>query len=482
VGHDGPVPWRWVTPATPGRSHYGGKMATLAGAMRKPFMPWQSHVGRVASEIDPDTGEWAYQTIVLSVQRQAGKTTLMIPSNLHECMREPDSYCWYTAQTRQAARDNFLRDVKPLMRSALSKLVKLRKSNGSEGLEIPANGSEYRVFTAGSDELHGKTNRRATVDEAWAYDALAGIQVTQAIVPSFTTTAGQLWVVSTAGTAESVWLDEWVKKGRAAVESGQRTGIAHFECAIPPDTDATDLLKPGPKRDALIRLVLDNHPGRGHTLKQSALLAALSQMDPWEWARAYGNLWMPTAENLISASDWVDCTDRRDPLPMPPKGRAALGFDVDPDDAGAVVCAAWHDEDGIPCLSVVQSGQDTSWLVPRLDGLDHDWLPAGTGFNDYGPSGVAADAARRAQIPVSGLSGHEYATACAAFKKAIADKAVRVQPSIVLDTAIAALARRRLGDAWVWDRRTSAGSIAAVVAATVALWTLEHAPPRFEVG
>lgn len=174
----------------------------------RPFMPWQRYVSRVASEIDPDTGEWAYSTVVLTLQRQGGKTTLMVPSSVHECLRCPDSYCWYTAQTRQAARDNFLRDMKPVMRSKFSALTKLRRANGSEGLELKHNGSEYRIFSPGSDELHGKTNRKVTIDEAWKFDALAGIELMQGIVPTYTTTAGQTWIVSTAGTKESEYFLE----------------------------------------------------------------------------------------------------------------------------------------------------------------------------------------------------------------------------------------------------------------------------------
>jgi hypothetical protein len=485
VDHQRSVPWRWATAPTPGRRHYGNKIGMLAAAMGRAPMPWQRDIARVATELDPDTGEWAYSTVVIHIQRQAGKTTLMIPSNLHECLRNPDSYCWYTAQTRQAARDNFLRDVKPLIRSRISALVKLRKANGSEGLEIKANGSEYRVFSPGSEELHGKTNRRVTVDEAWAFDWLAGLELMQGIIPTFTTTAGQVWIQSTAGTAESEFFLDWIVKGRAAVEAGRNTDIAYFECSIPPDSDPQDLAKPH-MRESFLKLVLDNHPAYGHTLKVSAARAALLQLDPGEFARAYGNFWTPDAElPVLSASDYTTCTDKRPPQlwAMPVPGAVALGFDVSEDDADHAIVAAWIDPDtGTLTLSVVAVEAGVAGLIPRLVDLIDEWEPVGIGYNDYGPAAAAGDEARRAGLPVTGLTGQKYATACAALKSAIGRHAVTIQPDPALTGAVSGLSRRNLGEAWKWDRRASGKSIATVVGATVAKWTLEHAGPAFEVN
>lgn len=483
--HERAAPWRYATAPTPGRRHYGNKISMLATACGWPPMPWQRDVSKVATEIDAETGEWAYSTVVIHTQRQAGKTTLVIPSNLHECLRHPDSYCWYTAQSRQAARDNFLRDIKPLMRSKIAPLFKLRKANGSEGIEVKPNGSEFRVFSASTDELHGKTNRRVNIDEGWAFDWLSGLELMQSIVPTFTTTAGQIWIYSTAGTAASEFLLDWIAKGRTAVSEGKRSGIAYFETSIPADADPQDLAKPA-LREPFIQMILNNHPAYGYTLKRSALYAALDQLGPAEFCRAYGNFWTPGADlPPLSPTDVWECQEKRDPAlwPTPALGEVALGFDVAEDDAEAAILAAWADPaTGMPTVAVVACEPGVRWLIPRMLQLRDDWEPIGFGFNDYGPAAVAGDQARRAGLPVTGLTGHVYATSCGALRSAVGQHAVTIQPDPALTAAIPRLARRRLGEAWVWDRRASHGSITTVVAATIAKWLLDHAPPAFEVN
>lgn len=484
-GEHRPVPWRYATPRTPGRARYGRAIGTLSAAIGTLPMPWQQHISDVGSEIDPDTGEWAYHTLVVTVQRQAGKTTWTTPFHLHECMRVPDSYCWFTAQTRQAARDTFLKAMKPVMRSKLKPMLKLRRSNGSEGIEILPNGSEFRVFAAGTDELHGKTNRRVTIDEPWSLSDLDGAELMQAVVPTFTTTAGQLVLISTAGTAESVFLWEWVQKGREAVRRGDRTGIAYFECSIPADSDPADLNRPGrPElRDKFIDLVLANHPAHGFTLKKTALYAALSQMSPGEWCRAYGNLWTGSAETVI-VSGAFQAALRPPEAPLPEDGhRIAYGFAVGEDGADAAIAAAWRDDDDVRWCAILAAEAGSAWLPARLADLNDRREGVGFGFNDHGPSAVAADRIARAGIPVSGLSGSQYATACAELKTTIEtenQEDLRLIDDPALQAAHLAAARRRLGDGWVWDLRNSTATIAPLVAVTVALWTLDHAP-AFEV-
>ena len=66
---------RYATPRNLARPTDGGKEARIAEALGTPFLPWQRMVSDVFGEIDPDTGTYYYDTLVLTVQRQAGKTT-----------------------------------------------------------------------------------------------------------------------------------------------------------------------------------------------------------------------------------------------------------------------------------------------------------------------------------------------------------------------------------------------------------------------
>src|SRR5262245_30403637 len=87
------------TPA-PARPSYGPAVGRLAEVLGWPPMPWQRQVLDVALEIDPSTGDWCYPTVCLTVQRQAGKTSLFGPAALHRCLLSTDQRVWYTAQKR----------------------------------------------------------------------------------------------------------------------------------------------------------------------------------------------------------------------------------------------------------------------------------------------------------------------------------------------------------------------------------------------
>ena len=434
-------------------------------------MPWQAQVSDTAGEIDPFTGELAYSMVVILVQRQAGKSVLVNTTGAQRCLTGPDLGCWYTAQSRNDARDNWLTIAKRIRRSPLRPPVtKIRESNGSEGITFP-NGSFYRIFAPSEESLHGKANAFACVDEGWAFDDIRGDELVQAIVPTFTTVAGQLWVVSAAGTASSTWLMGLRDAGRAIADAARTTGLAYFEWGIDDDVDPTDLAA-----------VAAAHPANGHTLRRQALADAAIQMKPGEFARAYGNRWTGAVERVIPAMLWNQAADESTPLAA--RGYLALAFDVGEHGADAAIVAAWRDKAGLAHVELLDVREGTSWLVPRLAELVSKLGPRLVVYDRFGPAVAAGDAVTRSGIDTHGTTTDEYVTACASFYEQIVAGAVRIRPHPALDAAAAAAARRSVGERWAWARRTSTQSIAALVAATLAVWGFDHAPPppgRFKV-
>jgi hypothetical protein len=207
------------------------------------------------------------------------------------------------------------------------------------------------------------------------------------------------------------------------------------------------------------------------------MLAALEMLGPDEFARAYGNRWVSTTARVIPLASWRAVQDPD--APMPEVGRVAFGFDVAVDRSDAAVAAAWRDEAGVAHLEVADRRDGAGWLVERIPELIEKWRPRATGHDAAGPALDIADALRRAGVDLGeGLKAREYAAACSGLLEAIVSDppAVRVRPNTELDAAAAAAARRALGDAWAWARRQSTVSIATLTAATVALWTWDHAP------
>lgn len=427
-------------------------------------MPWQRQVADVATEIDPSTGEWAYATVILIVQRQAGKTSIIGSTGVHRAVTGTDRGIWYTAQRRQDARDNWLPVTKRLSRSPLADMSKVRLSQGSEGITFPT-GSEYRIFAPVADALHGKPTDLVTVDEGWAFDEIRGDELTQAIVPTFATRPGQMWILSAAGTAASTWLLGLRDTGRAMVEAGRRDTIAYFEWGIDDQVDPTDL--------GAVALA---HPGYGYTLRPAALVQAAATMKPGEFARAFGSRWTGAAERAIPALLWMSAAAPGVELPTGPGGMA-VAYEVGWNGEDAAIVCAWRDGAGRAQFELADARPGTSWLVPRLLEIEVTRRPRAFAYDRYGPAVAAGDAAERAGLAQLATTTDQYVTACAAMLAGLVDGTVRYTPHPALDDAAGAAVKRPVGERWAWGRRASTSTIAPIVAATIALWAYDHAPP-----
>ena len=487
---------RFATPRTPERPSFGAAIAAVAEALGKPLQAWQRQVADVGTELVPDpTGRilvggvrhtWAYTTVVVHVQRQAGKTTLLGPKNLHRCLTVDGAKTWLTAQTRQDGRDTW-RDVAELVgRSPLAGIVTVRRSNGSEELAVPATGSSFRVFAPTEDALHGKANESVDVDEAWAFDGPQGLALQQAILPTFTTTGGQLWLTSTAGTGASTWLRSYVERGRAAVEADQRSGIAYFEWSLTPADAATvtealaELQRAGYKLDdrldqlldQALDLVLAAHPGR-YVRRQAVRDAALT-MPAGEFLRAYGNVWTLTSDRVIADHSWTGCRDAQ--LAPPEAGDLSLAFAVPLDRSLVTIAGSWRDQAGRPVVDVLDT-VPVALAVERIEQLAARWRVRVVGYDKAGPAlDIADELQRRGKVQLQGTTMREYASACSQLLQLVNDQLLRHRGTAALDQAVANAAKREVGDVWLWSRRSSAGSIAGLEGATVALYVHDHRP------
>jgi hypothetical protein len=451
------------TPRTPSRDTFGSHVAGLAAEMGKPFMPWQQHVANVALEVDPVTRRFVYKLVVVTVPRQSGKTTLFGVVLDQRALRTPDARAWFTQQTQKDAVDWLLNEHWPMLRP-FAKGLELRRAAGSEHIRWLRSNGLIRPFPPNPGGLHGKTSDIVVVDECWSFDPVRGTQIDQAIVPTQATKPNaQVWKLSTAGDANALWWLGTVEAARAAAQAGRTEGVAYFDWSCPDDLDPAD-------RGSWPLF----HPAYGRTIGADAMDAALAMLGPDEFARAYGNRWVSMVARVIPVQAWRDAQDSG--APMPQSSSVALGFDVAVDRSDAAVAAAWRSPDGVAHLELADVREGVGWLVPRLGELATRWRPVATGYDPLGPAADVADVLARGGRPPEPISGRDYAAACAGLLDALVERTVRVRPDPALDAAVAGAARRQVGDAWVWGRRQSATSVAALTAATVALWAFDHAP------
>jgi hypothetical protein len=425
-------------------------------------MPWQMHVADVGLEVD-EAGRFAYKAVNVTVPRQSGKTTLDGAVMSHRALIIPRGRVWFTMQSAKDAVDWLTNEFWPLL-SPLGGEVRLRRMAGSENVRWARSAGLIRPFPPNETGLHSKISDLVVVDECWAFDQMQGMAIDQAIVPTQATRPNaQTWKVSTAGTARSTWWLGTVEAGRAAVEAGRAAGVAYFEWSCPDDLDPCD-----PASWPVY------HPAFGRTIGPESMQAALDQLGPDEFARAFGNRWVSTLARVIPIEAWRRAAEEPAELPA---GGLALAFDVAVDRSDAAIVACWRDPAGLH-VEVADHRPGAGWLADRLQELSERWRPAVIAYDQAGPALDIADAATRAGLELLGLKAREYAAACAGLLEALcADSpAVRYRPHPALDAAAAAAVRRPLGDAWAWGRRQSSGSLAALTAMTVAVWAADHAP------
>jgi hypothetical protein len=427
-------------------------------------MPWQEYVAEVALEVD-EAGRFAYQLVLVTVPRQSGKTTLFGAVLDHRALVVPRARCWFTQQSGKHAVDWLINEHWPLL-AAFAPKVHLRRAAGSEHIKWLPSGGLIRPFPPTPDGLHSKVSDLVVVDEPWAFDPVRGTQLDQAIVPTQATRPNaQVWKVSTAGDASSTWWLGSVEAGRAAVRAGRTAGVAYFEWSCPDGLDPGDAVS-WPRY----------HPALGRTIGAESVQAALDQLGPDEFARAYGNRWVSTVARVIPLEAWRRAGEN--PAALPEAGGVALAFDVAVDRSDAAIVAAWRDEGGIAHVEVADQRPGVGWLAERLGELVERWRPVAVGYDAAGPALDVADVLERSGMVLVGLKAREYAAACAGLLEALCapEPAVRYRTHPALDAAAHGAVRRALGDAWAWGRRQSSGSLAALTAATVAVWAFDHAP------
>lgn len=395
-------------------------------------MAWQEHVADVALEIDPDTGRLAYREVVVSVMRQNGKTTLVLAAECARCLLwGRQQRVAYTAQSGNAARKKFKEDQKPLIEQNLRPVVdRFYMSDGNTSL-VWKNGSRINVLDNTPSAGHGMTLDLAVIDEAFTdQDNVRE----QALLPTMATRPNsQIWNVSTAGTASSTYLLRKVQAGRAAVNSGQLSGLAFFEFAIPESEDIDD-----PEVHAR------RMPAYGVTIHSDYIKHARQTMTDGDFRRAIGNQWTETEERVIPAEYW-GAVCRHDVR----ADKEVYVLEAKPDRSTACVIRA----DKNRRLELVAHRPGISWLADTVDKIPSD---AQIVVDGYGPAAGLADELDRTVVKKDSL---EVRKACGRFFDAIADGTVSIHADERLDAAAKSAVRKSSSDSWSWHREVEGGEL-----------------------
>jgi hypothetical protein len=424
------------------------------------FMPHQRRLMDVSQEVDPDTGHRWYDTVVVVIPRQAGKTTgveglLTWSGNRDD---KPDATSVYLAQDRQLARVRVLDEweLKRLARSPATRgRYKPRRSNGSEGIYWKATNSKLLVQASTDEAGHGLTiDGEAILDEAWAHKDLT---VVQALSPTMVTCPdAQLWIISTRGNGDDGLLQHFEEVGRAAINDPE-SRTCYFEWSAPDGAPIDDV--------DTWRITV---PSFGHTVDERALRQQLSNLGAAEFDRAF-LCRRNTATHVSRIRPEVWARQLRhvdDALPVSP---LVLVFDVEHDRTAAVVATVARTAAG-ELVGIVHRDVGTSWLLPMLRDLQRQHRPAAIIADKRSPAGSMIERFELELGPILQPDTIEFSQAAGQLVDELEVGDVVHVGQAELDVAVAQARTRPLGDLFAWSRINSPAPIASLCALTLGVW------------
>lgn len=433
------------------------RLAALEQLSGVRFMAWQRHVLSVALELD-DAGRLAYPTVVLSVGRQEGKSSLIDALIAARCLARPRQRSVYLCQDRKLAAERLI----DYATGPASRYVRtLARSNGSERLTW-RNGSRWSVAAATSSSARGRSLDLVVIDEAavLGWDVVDAIGPTQAARPD-----PQLWLTSNAGTAGAAMFWSYVELGRDAAHADPGAGLAYFEWSAGVDADRDD---PATWRAAMPALDVTISPGF-----VAAKLLELAR-DPERFDREYLNRWPPGMGEDAGGLD-VDAWAAAASPDAAPTGRRMLAFDIAPNRTAAAIAVCGDGPGGIPVVEIVEHRPGTDWLVAAVRRYAREYRPGRVVADDLIAAASVAELAR-VGLPVEIAGGGELARACSVLEHLLAAGALHHRSQHALDAAILGAVRRQFGDGWAWSRTRSPVDITPLVAATLAAWAWRTRP------
>lgn len=352
------------TPRTPSRPTLGPRVTETSELLGKPYIPWQNLVADVGLELKPN-GLPAYHTVVIVVERQQGKTELLLPWMTHRSTGfDGPQRILYTTQTASKAREKWEDiHVARLQASPYASLFTVRLRLNAEAI-MWANGSMWSPgSTTAKTGGTGDSLDLGVIDEAWSRpDNRTELGMRPAML---TRPKRQLVIASMvpgptrAKTVDSAYLRQWIQIGRARVRAGMTEGIAYFEWSARLGMDPGD---PATWWSCM--------PALGWTITEDTVrgdyetMVAAGELGDFE-AEYLG--WWPQDRKptwtMVRELTWQGLEDPTSEA----VGSVALTLDMDPEHTQAWICAAGKRADGDWHVEVLEPGQEIPEGTPGAD-------------------------------------------------------------------------------------------------------------------
>jgi hypothetical protein len=458
----------WVPEIADADRELGDRAMDLVQEAGLELDPWEEWYLRTSLVQRPD-GKWAAMECGLCVPRQNGKGTILEARELVSLFLLPDRLVTHSAQQFDTSMEHMRRILWLIGECpALSAKIKARgvsRSHGSEGIEL-RDGSRILFRTRTGKGGRGFTGDLLVLDEAMFLPegAFGALLPAQSARPN-----PQIWYTGSAVDQEEHFDGIVFARARERGMAGEQDRLLYAEWSEdgedPSDVDE-DVLD---SREAWARA----NPALGIRIGEPFVAMERGAMDSRTFAveRLGIGDWPATKQDgVISLTAWKALTDPKSEPTRP----LVFAADVTPDRSSACICVAGQREDGLAHLEIVKRQRGTDWLVAEMERLEGEHEPDMWVIDAAGPMGSLLPAIQRASLVPHTVTGPEVAQGYGLMIDAVKDETVRHLGQPALASAIKGAARRSLGEAWAWARKSSTVDISPLVGCTLALWGLEQ--------
>lgn len=424
--------------------------------------PWEELVLRESLGEDTN-GKWSAFEVGVGVPRQNGKGSILEGRQLVGLFLLEEPFQVHSAHQFDTSLEAFRRlliDIEDC--PDLDQLVKrVSRSHGEEGIELKT-GCRIRFRTRTKGGGRGFSADVLYLDEAMILPETAH----GALLPTLSARPNpQVWY---AGSAVDQWVHEHGVVFARIRERGHRgddPALAYFEWSVDCD-DPEKVEEPtNPEMWAMANPGLGIRISAEHIEREQRSMDhrtfAVERLGVGDWPATDGS-----GAQVIAPEKWAACNDTDSTVLDP----VAFAFDVSPDRASASIAVAGERSDGKRHIEVIDRRQGTRWVVERIAELMRAHDASTVACDSVGPAASLIDPLEQIDIEVTAVSAKEYAHACGGFYDDVDDGSLRYLEASELTAAVKGAAKRPLGDAWAWSRKSSSVDISPLVACTLARW------------
>lgn len=442
------------------------------------LLPWQRWLYIHALEKDDAGTGFRYQTIVVLIARQNGKTQWLKGLGLWKLYLDGAEKVLISAQNLEMAETTLAEVVADVKSNLLLRreFRRFSQTNGKYKLVLKPVGDteiprEWRAAVATRKGGRSLSADLAILDELREHQNWLAWN---AIVPTTQARPRSLVVcASNAGDATSMVLRSLRDgaMGKIVAADTDETQVGLFEWSMPEDVDYAD-----PKFWPQANPSMGYLPGFTERSLQGRLEAMHDNIAGFK--TEYQCMWVDSiAPSVFPPADWKATTDPHSR--RAPDSEVWASVDVNFERTKAYISISAPRVDGKRHVETVAAGRGTDWVLPWFTDDRRVGKFAGVVIQARGaPATTLIDELTEGGLNVVELGGVDLTKAYGDFYDKLVEHQTMHRPSPALDAAAGLAQAKFIGDAWVIDRKK--GDASAVIACVQAEWGASR-PPEEEL-